>query len=384
MLFFHKLIKSKLIQNAYHEAGHFKIALLFRDKLFLKELTVNKNVMYKTSIFLSATLFFFSFSCSQSKKDISTKPVESISKQVYLDYFNSIKGKACISGHFIRWNYNASLQEITAVYDSSKRWLGMLGADYYGNFQDSVPAPRCDYRLANKVIKSYYPKNGIVNLSAHFINPQSGGSAWSSKIDFDSLFIKDSRIQRVFLTELDSVSMGIKELCNAGVMVMFRPFHEMNGDWFWWGKRERYVDLWKMTYNYMVNTKGLNNMLWCWSPDNGAGDFHQYYPGDEYVDVLGLDIYVSVKDGDEKVLKQYQDILQYKKPFGISEFGCEDEDYNYSNMLLWLKGTFHETVFFLAWRDKWGMVGKKGSDVLLNDSFIINREELINLEKRDE
>ena len=69
---------------------------------------------------------------------------------------------------------------------------------------------------------------------------------------------------------------------------MFRPFHEMNGAWFWWGKWERYIELWKLVHNYIVEEKGVKNLLWCWSPDAGPGEIRRYYPGDKYVDIVGL------------------------------------------------------------------------------------------------
>ena len=306
---------------------------------------------------------------------------KSQTKQNWINYLNSIKNKQCISGQFIRWNYNASLKEITAIHDSSGQWVGLLGADYYGNFQDSIPSPRCDYKLTNKVVKSYYKKNGIVNLSVHFINPQTMGSAWSKEIDFDSLFVDGSQIRKVFFEELDTVAVGLQDLCDAGIMVMFRPFHEMNGGWFWWGKKERFVELWRMTYDYIVNTKGLNNLLWCWSPDIGPGNIAAYYPGDKYVDVVGLDAYTP--DLPTKAQRVYNEILKYNKPFGFTEYGCEAGgefykkiDFDYSIFLKWIDENFPETTFFLAWRDNKGMVGKPGVRKLLNDPVILNREGL--------
>ena len=92
------------------------------------------------------------------------------------------------------------------------------------------------------------------------------------------------------LTELDTLVIPIiKEL---GFPVVFRPWHEMNGGWFWWGSAnispEEYIKLYRITVDYM-REKGLRNVLYAWSPDTRAT--FEYYPGDEYVDILGLDIY---------------------------------------------------------------------------------------------
>lgn len=332
------------------------------------------------------------FACSpsaQEQKASTTElanPIEPRSKQAYLDYFEAIKGKGCVSGQFIRWNYNASLEEIQETYETSGQWIGMLGADYYGNFQDSLPAPGCAYQLSNDVIDGYYAQHGLVNLSVHFVNPQSGGSAWDEEIDFDSLLVADSRVQRRFLRELDSVAVGLDHLQQAGVMVMFRPFHEMNGGWFWWGNQERYGELWRLTHNYLVQQKGLTKLLWCWSPSAGHTPFDRYYPGDEYVDLLGLDAYSSELVACCK--DSYQAILAYDKPFGISEYGCvsggaqEAEPFDYRTFLGWLKEDFPEAVYFLVWRDHWGFHGQEGVRELMNDPYLINKAEVMELTPR--
>ena len=72
----------------------------------------------------------------------------------------------------------------------------MLGADYYSNFQDSVPAPGCDYTLTNRILTDYLGDRDVVNLSVHFNNPQTLGSAWDDGMDFDSLFVENSRVQK--------------------------------------------------------------------------------------------------------------------------------------------------------------------------------------------
>lgn len=326
-------------------------------------------------------------SCSQKpeagdeKQLPATSGDERVSKQDYLEYFKSLKGEHCLSGQFIRWNYNASLEEIRNTYEVSGEWVGILGADYYGNFQDSIPSPGCQYSLANSVIDSYYDENGVVNLSVHFINPKSGGSAWDPEIDLDSLLTDDSRVQKNFLRELDSVAAGLVKLEATGVMIMFRPFHEMNGGWFWWGEQERFTELWEFTYRYLVSEKGLDNLLWCWSPDAGPGNIHTYYPGDEYVDMVGLDAYSP--DLPTKALDAYHEILRYDKPFGFSEYGCVQgsdtlraRDFDYGIFLDWLKKDFPEAVYFLVWRDHWGFDGKPGVDELLTDPRIVNRDDL--------
>jgi len=320
-------------------------------------------------------------SCSQKTTTESDNTLNS--KEKYLKYLDSIKGKGALAGQFIRWNYNASLEEIKILYDSSGQWLSMLGADYYGNFKDSIPGAECSHQLTNKVLIDYLGEKDIVNLSVHFNNPQTSGSAWDHNIDFDSLFVENSRVQKIFYEELDKVSVGLYELTKANINIMFRPFHEMNGGWFWWGnKKEQFKKLWIMTYEYLVKEKRLNNMLWCYSPDAGQPDYLLYYPGDIYVDIVGLDAYTQ--DLPVRAKSGYKELIALGKPFGFTEYGCysggglSNPDarklFDYSIMSEWLQNEFPEAVFFLAWRDYFGMAQNSGVNELLNNNYIISKE----------
>jgi mannan endo-1,4-beta-mannosidase len=84
--------------------------------------------------------------------------------------------------------------------------------------------------------------------------------------------------------------------------IVFRPFHEHNGDWFWWGKgiasEEDYIKLWRFTIEYLRDEKGVHNLLYSFSPDrsrmkieNIESDYFYAYPGDDYVDIFGFDDY---------------------------------------------------------------------------------------------
>lgn len=92
-----------------------------------------------------------------------------------------------------------------------------------------------------------------------------------------------------YLNRIDSIAIPVfKEL---DYPIVFRPFHEMTGDWFWWGRQigaDTYIKLFRLTVDYL-HSKGINNLLYCWSPDKQV-DF-TFYPGDDYVDILGLDAY---------------------------------------------------------------------------------------------
>lgn len=89
--------------------------------------------------------------------------------------------------------------------------------------------------------------------------------------------------------ELDDIAAGLQQLRDAGVVVLWRPFHEMNGGWFWWGakKPDVFMQLWRQMFDYFTVQKKLNNLLWVYAANTG-GRTTAFYPGDGYVDLVGV------------------------------------------------------------------------------------------------
>lgn len=93
----------------------------------------------------------------------------------------------------------------------------------------------------------------------------------------------------------------LRQLQEARIPVLWRPYHEMNGVWFWWCNKpgeEGFAKLWRMTYDYFTRVHKLDNLLWVWNtnaprdiPGDEAGPYADYFPGLEYVDVLAADVY---------------------------------------------------------------------------------------------
>jgi mannan endo-1,4-beta-mannosidase len=115
--------------------------------------------------------------------------------------------------------------------------------------------------------------------------------------------------------------------------LVFRPFHEMNGSWFWWGRkwctREEYISLFRLTVDYLRHA-GIQNLLYAWSPD--AASAMEFYPGDDYVDILGMDIYepgVDPNKSHERMLKALGELTDYAaardKVVAITECGCRKD-----------------------------------------------------------
>jgi mannan endo-1,4-beta-mannosidase len=133
-----------------------------------------------------------------------------------------------------------------------------------------------------------------------------GSSIWTmenrpSKEQWKELVTEGSALNRLWKSEADTIAAYLKILRDAGVPVLWRPYHEMNGIWFWWGNRRGengFKRLWKMMYAYFTGHHGLNNLIWVWNanaprdiPGDEAWPYEDFFPGISYVDVLAADVY---------------------------------------------------------------------------------------------
>ena len=165
---------------------------------------------------------------------------------------------------------------------------------------------------------------GNVCDGAHVWTLKENAPSWA---EWDSLCTPGTRIHEAWEREMDTVIPYLAQLRDAGVPVLWRPYHEMNGEWFWWGGKpgeNGFKRLWIMTYEYFT-AKGLNNLLWVWDPNaprvkenDDAFPYPDYYPGNEYVDVLAADVYsydYKQSHHDELV------VLGDGKPIALGEIG---------------------------------------------------------------
>lgn len=161
---------------------------------------------------------------------------------------------------------------------------------------DSVPFTRIHDELV-----AHHERGGIVTLSWHPRNPLTGGTAWDvSSTEVVKSILPGGSQHAKFQTWMKRVSNFIKTLKTKKgkpVPIIFRPWHENNGSWFWWGEKlctpEEYHGLWNMLQDYM-NQQGFTNLLWSYSPNLGdinADNFSVRYPGNDRVTLIGLDAY---------------------------------------------------------------------------------------------
>jgi mannan endo-1,4-beta-mannosidase len=297
----------------------------------------------------------------------------------YLEKLPERADKRLLSGQFTDCGPNAKLAMCAEVHEKTGHWPAIIGLDY----ADFATAG-LEYKTVNRVAIAYARQGGLVSISAHVYNPANPKSRgpWEKGPDLNQLLTPGNEAHVRWMKALDIMAAGLKELQDAEVVVLWRPFHEMNGGWFWWGARQpdAFIRLWRHMFDYFTRTKGLNNLLWVYSPNHGAKTA-DYYPGDRYVDLVGLDAYTDFVDPQH--IKGYEALARLPKPFGFTEFGPHGPhnppgDYDYPRFLDGVQKHFPRTTFFLAWHHKWSLARNMNARQLLEHPWLVNREDLSN------
>ena len=188
------------------------------------------------------------------------------------------------------------------VRDVAGKYPYVVGFDLGGiELGDSCNLDGVPFDLMRKAAMKHIARGGIVTFSWHPRNPLTGGDAWDiSSSEVVSAILEGGPLHEEFIKWLDRAAAFLGNL--GGAPVIFRPWHENLGSWFWWGGKlctaDQYKDLYRLTWNRLAMEKGLHQLIWCYSPNGpvSAEDYLSRYPGDDVVDILGTDIYEYVGD----------------------------------------------------------------------------------------
>ena len=166
--------------------------------------------------------------------------------------------------------------------------------------KDSENLDGVSFKSLRNLIINAYNQGGVNTISWHLTNPVTGKSAWDKeKQDVIIKILPGGDYNSIFNSYLDNLAVFFESLKLNGISIpiIFRPFHENTGISFWWGinrcTSEEYIALWKYTVTYLRDKKHIHNLIYAYSPDK-FGEPEKYlktYPGDKFVDILGLDYY---------------------------------------------------------------------------------------------
>ncbi len=254
---------------------------------------------------MKKTLFILSLICVFTN---ATSQNTELTQELY-DKLLNIKGEGVFfgmhdaTGYGVGWNNDNNRSDIESVTGDYPAFAGW-GADY-GITQIARGEGFEDARYK---IKLFHDMGGFNTIEWHAQNPYGGNYSWDNHPDqlknVVEAILPDGEKHQEFLTQLDNMANFFNSLIDSDgkkIPIIFRPWHEHTGGWFWWGKgncsEAEYIQLWQFTVNYLFDEKGVNNLLYAYSPDkiDSREEYLYGYPGDEYIDVLGLDNYGDLR-----------------------------------------------------------------------------------------
>jgi len=285
------------------------------------------------------------------------------------DWLSEDRGIQALGG---QWNGGTSIGWVEQANISGREPL-IFGLEYfdYGPIEKNLP----NRELAAQFIKDKYARGGVVTLVDHMPNFVTGGDSWDRNGGTLRSILPGEPAHAEFVAYLDRLAVFLNGLTLNGkpVPVLLRPLHEMNGSWFWWGDSasgDRFIKVWRFYRDYLVRRKGVRNVLWVWSPnierDASEARYMKYWPGSNYVDVVGLDGYdnTAVADVTNPSFSSSFDAMSklaanFRLPFAFTELGFnpgarEQAGLWDENVLNALRGRYSRLRYVLLWNAEWG------------------------------
>jgi mannan endo-1,4-beta-mannosidase len=199
------------------------------------------------------------------------------------------------------WYGDENRSDVKSVTGSHPAVIGVDFSGLSGIPENEIEKTKIQLR---KTIADTYNRGGVVTISWHFNNPvYRGGFYWVDTLSKPTvrLLLPGAEYHFKYKTILNTIGELVKSVKgNDGktVPMIFRPYHEFDGDWFWWGRAHCSIDefksLWRFTVTYLKDSLGVHNLIYAFSPDNKFLTGEQYlerYPGNEWVDMVGVDNY---------------------------------------------------------------------------------------------
>ncbi|HUS02489.1 MAG TPA: glycosyl hydrolase [Chitinophagaceae bacterium] len=254
-------------------------------------------------------LFLLMLSClvfSQHKMKLIDKRATKETKNLY-DNLSKLSKDHILFGHQHAteyghgWAGDNNRSDVRSVTGSHP---AVIGVDFSG--LSGIPDSEIEKEKQRliKIISDTYNRGGVTTISWHFINPLSpGGFYWVDTVSVAAVRhiipggSGNDKYKSILKTVAD-VARSTKGSDGKLVPMIFRPYHEFDGDWFWWGRAHSTIDefksLWKFTVSYLRDSLGVHNFIYAFSPDNRFTDEATYlerYPGYKWVDMVGVDNY---------------------------------------------------------------------------------------------
>ena len=264
--------------------------------------------------------------------NVASAPVSANASIQAINLYNYLKtnfGSKIISGTMA--NYSTNITEATWVHTNTGKWPALTCFDFINHTwanQNWV-----EYTAPFTLGQAWWNNNGIVALMWHWRDPltKSGSfntysASYPDGTTFDVTKVTDtsSAEYKAMIADIDLIAGYLQQFKDANIPVLWRPLHEAEGGWFWWGAKgaEPFKALWKLMFDRLVNYHGLNNLIWVYTT-SASTNAATWYPGNDYVDILGMDIYPGANQHGSQYISfnKVREFTGGKKIITLSECG---------------------------------------------------------------
>ncbi len=200
-------------------------------------------------------------------------------------YLQEVYGKVCLTGQMESTWMGSPDYELNYIENATGKLPAIRGLDFMHN----------DFAGVTKRTQEWWEKGGIPTICWHTGSDFSSGydESKAHDLNWEEAFVPGTDTYNKLLEDMDRAVPYLQQLEDAGVPVLWRPFHELDGGWFWWSKggAENFVKLWQLMYSRYTDFWGLDILIWVLGYSGNGGNMAAWYPGDDYVDLLGADSY---------------------------------------------------------------------------------------------
>jgi mannan endo-1,4-beta-mannosidase len=303
----------------------------------------------------------------------------------------AIVGQNCYHGDEITESepQNGYENLVVELFRRSGKWVGLVGVDYE---YMKMYSPG-ELSGADRILIDHWNKGGLVTVNFSPLNPwtlpESGPvkvpEVWDGPGSPMDLVDPAQPVSAEWRKKLDRMAAALSELRDAGVIVLWRPMQEMNGFWFWWGDDpEGYRAVYADMFDYFTREKGLNNLLWVYSPSGEIPDVRTY-PGDSMVDVVAPTEYNDRLD--VKNYELFSALGAPRKPFALGEYGPKLDGplakvggLDTREFINRIREDYPRTAYFVAWHSypesRWSIVGNRNYVELMNDPDVLTVDKM--------
>lgn len=243
-----------------------------------------------------------------------------------LNFLRGIEGNHIVSGQHNREPNSSPAEWTDTVHSVTGVFPGLWGGDFLfeadniANRQTMINEAKAEWAAGSLVTLMWHECPPTMSEPCDWTQVESVNGALTAS-QWQQLVTNGTALNNAWKAELNIIVPYLQQLKDAGIPVLWRPLHEINDGWSWWGGTANSARLFQITHDYLVGTKGLTNLIWVWSAkDSGdPNQLHTFYPGDSYVDVVGLDPW----DNGFPTTQWYQAIksLAGGKPIALAEVG---------------------------------------------------------------